>query len=72
MVWGDPYTEVSETAKAGTEGHELHRRLGRPDEVSQPADVQTPIWESVCQVDAAGIGQRTFVLPGEIWTSRWC
>jgi hypothetical protein len=71
-VPGDRKSEVSHTAKAGTEEHELHRRLVKPDEASQPADVRTLIGANVCQVDAAGISQRTFVLPGEIsLTTGW-
>ena len=41
MVRGNPYTEGSQTAKAGTEVHEPDKRQDREDEIAHHIDVQT-------------------------------
>ena len=43
MVWGDPCTEVSGTAKVGTDEQELHKRLLMPDKVAHLTNVQNAL-----------------------------
>ena len=74
MAWGDPYTEVSETAKVGTDEQELHKRHCRSDKVAHHTDVQNSgdYRRSTCNVDAAGIDRRTFTLPREVSVNTRC
>jgi len=48
VVWSDPCTEGSGTAKAGTEEYEPDTRHDKPDEVAQHIDV--PKQEAVALV----------------------
>jgi hypothetical protein len=68
-AWGDPYAEGSETANSGTDEQERHRRPDNPDKATRPANVQSRKWTNDCQVDAAAIGGRKMLLPGEISVS---
>jgi len=64
VVWGDPCTEGSETAKSGTDGQKPDKRHGWVDEYAHQCEVlrmQKPI-----RVDLAGIGGKTMPLPGEV------
>jgi len=83
VAWGDPCTEVSETAKVGTDPdilrygageQELHKRHCRSDKVAHHTDVQNSgdYRRSTYNVDAAGIDRRTFTLPREVSsTTGW-
>jgi len=39
VVWGDPYTEGSETTKSGTDGQERHMRLFNEDKQAHHCNV---------------------------------
>jgi len=65
VVWGDPCTEGSATAKAGTDEQESDMRQVRLDKVSHHTDVQAPRW-IIWHVDPAVIGRRNMLLPGEV------
>jgi len=41
VVWGDPCTEVSETAKVGTDEQKLDMRHVKSDKVATHTNVQT-------------------------------
>ena len=64
MVWSDPCTEVSGTTNTCTDEQELHMRH------SQSGMSKHSITKSktivVDYVDAAVIGRRLFILPGEV------
>jgi len=78
VVWGDSSTEVSETAKVGTDEQELNKRLYRSGKVAQL--VPTPRYLTNTQnitevmstytVDSAGIDRRIFTLPREVWKCK--
>jgi len=65
VVRGDPYTEVSETAKIGTDEQELNRRLYNSGKVATHTNAQTYL-RSTCAVDLAVIDRRIKVLPREV------
>ena len=58
--------EGSGTANSGTDEQERHRRLDNLDKATRPANVQARKGTNDCQVDAAEIGGRKMLLPGEI------
>jgi hypothetical protein len=68
VVWSNPCTEVSETAKTCTEEHEADMRLHGLDEVTQHTEVR--MLSRTHAVDPTGIGRRVFVLPREILPLR--
>lgn len=41
LVWGDPYSEGSGTAKFGTDEQEVHKRHEEKDEYPQQYDVRS-------------------------------
>ena len=53
MVWGDSCTEVSGTAKVGTDEQELHTEAWMRDELAQLSEVQRI--QTLIDVDAAAI-----------------
>jgi len=63
VVWGDPYTEGSQTAKSGTDEQKRHRRHRNKDK--QPHHCNVHI-KSYFDVDVAGIGGREKLLSGEV------
>ena len=66
MVYCEVSTEVSETAKDGTDEQKLYRRLRKPEEVAQQTEIQRWSNTSAFMVDAAGLIRRVFILPGEV------
>jgi hypothetical protein len=72
VVLGDRCTEGSETAKSGTDEQKRHKRHEEKDEYPQQYDVlgqqsnaDAPKGNFL-YVDAAGIGGRKMLLPGEV------
>ena len=63
MVWGDPCTKGSETAKVGTDEQKLHMRLITMGKVTQHTNAYN---QQLLIVDAAGINRRIMLLPGEV------
>jgi len=63
VVWGDPYTEGSQTAKSGTDEQERHMRLLDADKQAHHCNVHIT---KHFIVDASGIGGRKKLLPGEV------
>ena len=63
MVRGDPYTEGSQTAKSGTDEQKRHMRLSIEDKQAHLCNVH---FISHFIVDAAAIGGRKLLLPGEV------
>ena len=63
VVWSDPYAEGSQTAKSGTDEQERHRRLLNEDKQAHHCNVH---FINHLIVDAAGIGGRKMLLPGEV------
>ncbi len=63
VVWGDPCTKGSGTAKVGTEEYEPHMRLYSVGKVTQHADAYN---QQRYIVDVAGIGRKNMLLPGEV------
>ena len=69
VVWGDPYTEGSQTAKSGTDEQERHMRLLNEDKQAHHCNVH---FANHFIVDAAAIGGRKMLLPGEVsLTTGW-
>jgi hypothetical protein len=66
VVCCEASTEVSETAKDGTDEQKLYRRLRKPEEVAQQTEIQRWSNTSAFMVDAAGFIRRVFILPGEV------
>ena len=64
MVCRKASTEGSETAKSGTDEQERHMRLWNEDKQAHLCNVRSEKDRSI--VDAAGIGGREKLLPGEI------
>lgn len=58
------YTKGSQTAKSGTDEQKRHMRLYNTDKQTHLCNVQRI--PKCCIVDAAAIGQRKKLLPGEI------
>jgi hypothetical protein len=63
VVWSNPCTEVSGTANTCTDEQELHMRTIW---MSKPIITTSKIIVDG-YVDAAGIGRRLFILPGEVF-----
>ncbi len=70
MVWREPCTEGSKTAKVGTDEQERHRRLWQKDEYAQQYDVRNRASDAQMSafviVDVAGIDGRKMLLPKEV------
>jgi hypothetical protein len=66
VVRGDPCTEGSGTAKSGTDKQERHMRLMNEDKQAHLCNVLR--FQNHLLVDAAGIGGRKKLLPGEVLT----
>jgi hypothetical protein len=69
VVCREAFTEGSETAKFGTDEQERHMRQDYPGK--QPASCDAPRKKDI-QVDAAGIGGRMELLPGEVSPDTRC
>ena len=63
MVYREVFTEGSETTKSGTDEQERHMRLFNEDKQSHHCNVHNT---NHFIVDAAGIGGRKMLLPGEV------
>ena len=63
VVWSNPCTEGSQTAKSGTDEQERHKRLCTVDKQAHHCNVLNT---RLYLVDAAGIGGRNMLLPGDI------
>ena len=64
MVRGDPCTEGSGTAKSGTDVQKRHMRVIGEDKQAHLCNVLSFQYHRL--VDAAGIGGRKKLLPGEV------
>ena len=64
MVCREASTEGSETAKSGTDEQERHMRLMNEDKQAHLCNVLR--FQNHPLVDAAGIGGRKKLLPGEV------
>jgi len=64
VVFREECTEGSETTKSGTDEQKRHKRLFSEDKQAHHCNVQR-IPKSFI-VDAAGIGGRNMLLPGEV------
>jgi len=67
VVWGDPCTEGSQTAKSGTDEQKRHMRLRGGDKQAHHCNVH---FTNHHAVDVAGIGGRKKLLPGEVLRCR--
>jgi len=63
LVAGDSSSEGSGTAKSGTDEQERHMRLCNEDKQTHHCNVHL---NNHYRVDAAGIGGRKMLLPGEV------
>jgi len=63
-VWGDPYTEGSQIAKSGADEQEWHMSMFIW--VSNHIIAKPNEYQKNKHVDAAGIGGRKMLLPGDI------
>jgi hypothetical protein len=66
VVYREVYTEGSQPAKPGTDEQESHMRLDKLDKQAHHCNVRKPARECAYQVDAAAIGGRKMLLPGEV------
>jgi hypothetical protein len=67
VVYREVYTEGSQTAKSGTDEQEWHMRLWVEDKQAHHCNVHLTYHPLV---DAAVIGRREKLLPGEIFRCR--
>ena len=70
MVSREGCTEVSGTAKVGTDEQERHMRLFESGKVAHHTNAQKTLRRRTQIVDAAAIDRRIFALPREVCVSQ--